>query len=120
MPVKTIDQAVLVGGGDDFLVAHRAAGLDHGRGAGLGHHVEAVAEGEEGIGGDHRAGQRQAGVLRLDRGDARASRRGSSGRRRRRAVRPLPQKTMAFDLTYLATRQANSRSRISASVGCAW
>jgi hypothetical protein len=30
MPVKTIAMPVLVGGGDDLLVAHRAAGLDDG------------------------------------------------------------------------------------------
>ena len=56
----------------DFVVAHRAAGLDHRLGAGLGGHVDAVAEREERIGGHDRAAQRQAGVLRLDRGDARA------------------------------------------------
>ena len=35
---------VLVGGIDDFLVAHRAARLDHGGDADLGRLVEAVAE----------------------------------------------------------------------------
>ena len=41
-----IDQgdAVLVGGGDDFFVAHRSAGLDHRLCAGLRQDVEAVAE----------------------------------------------------------------------------
>ena len=42
-------QILLVRSGNDFGIAHRAAGLDHRRGAGLGQHVEAVAEGEEGI-----------------------------------------------------------------------
>ena len=48
--------AVLVGRGDDLLVAHAAAGLDHRGGAGVGDHVEAVAEREEGVRGDDRAG----------------------------------------------------------------
>ena len=48
-------QAELVGRGDDFLVAHAAAGLDDGLGAGLGDHIHAVAEREEGVGRDERA-----------------------------------------------------------------
>ena len=52
--------ALLVGGGDDFGVAHRAARLDDGGGAGLGQHVEAVTEREEGIRGHHAAGDHQA------------------------------------------------------------
>jgi hypothetical protein len=63
--------ALLVGGGDHLGVAHGAAGLDDRGGAGLGQHVEAVAEGEEGIRGDHAAGDDEAGVLGLDRSDAR-------------------------------------------------
>src|SRR5882762_10922133 len=51
--------AALVGGGDHLVVAHAAAGLDHRSCAGLGHHVEAVAEREKGIRGDHRAGKRE-------------------------------------------------------------
>src|SRR3569623_3386467 len=42
---------VLVGGADDFVVAQRAAGMDHGAHADFGGAVEAVAEREEGIGG---------------------------------------------------------------------
>jgi hypothetical protein len=64
-------QVLLVGGGDHFRIAHRAAGLDHRRGAGLGQHVEAVAEGEEGVRCRHRADHGEAVVLGLDRGDAR-------------------------------------------------
>ena len=58
--------AVLVGGGDDLVVAHRAARLDDGGGAGLDGREQAVGEGEEGVRGDDRAlGQRlgQAGGL---------------------------------------------------------
>ena len=84
-PVKHHRDAALVGGGDHLVVAHRAAGLDHAGGAGVDHHVEAVAEREEGIARDRRAGERQAGVLGLDAGDARRVDAGSSGRRRRRA-----------------------------------
>ena len=47
---------LLVGGGDDLRVAHRAAGLDHRRGARLGQHVETVAEGEEGVRSDDGSG----------------------------------------------------------------
>src|SRR5919201_2626577 len=46
---------VRVGGGDHVVVPDGAAGLDHRRGAGLGHDVEAVAEREEGVGGAHAA-----------------------------------------------------------------
>ena len=40
-------QPSLVGRGDDFLVAHAAAGLDHGNRTIVGDDVEPVAEGEE-------------------------------------------------------------------------
>src|SRR5688572_27479661 len=43
--------AALVGGGDDFGIAHAAAGLDHRDGAGLGQRIEAVAERKERIRG---------------------------------------------------------------------
>ena len=64
-------EAVLVGRGDHLVVAHAAAGLDDRRRAGLRDDVDAVAEREERIGRDHRAGEREARVLRLDRRDAR-------------------------------------------------
>ena len=38
-----------VGGGDDFVVAQRAAGLDHGARAGLRDHLQTVGEGKEGV-----------------------------------------------------------------------
>ena len=62
--------AALVGGIDHFLVAHRAAGLDHTGGARIDHHIEAVAEREEGVARHCRALEGQARVLRLDAGDA--------------------------------------------------
>ena len=71
MPVITMARPLRVGGLDHFLVAHRAAGLDHGRGAGLGGREQAVGEREERVGGDHRALDLEAGQLGLDDGDAR-------------------------------------------------
>src|SRR5436853_415778 len=47
--------AVLIGGLDHLVVAHRAAGLDHRRGARLDGHKQPVGKREEGIGRDHRA-----------------------------------------------------------------
>jgi len=38
-----------VGGGDHFIVAHRAARLDDGSDAGRGGVVQSIAEGEEGV-----------------------------------------------------------------------
>ena len=47
--------AVVVGGLDHLVVAHRAAGLDHRGGASLDCDQQSVGEGEEGVGGDDRA-----------------------------------------------------------------
>lgn len=47
--------ARLVGGGDGFSIAHRAAGLDNGGDAGSGRFRDRIGEGEEGIRGHHRA-----------------------------------------------------------------
>ena len=63
--------AVFVGRGDHFIVAHAAAGFDHAGRARVHHHIEPVAEREESIGGYSRAGQCQARILRLDARDAR-------------------------------------------------
>ena len=83
-----------VGGGDHLLVAHRAAGLDHRRRAGLGDREQAVGEGEEGVGRRHGADRRRLGeaeglghVAGLAGGDAGRIRPGSSGRRRCRRWR---------------------------------
>ena len=54
--------AALVGGGDDLVVAHAAAGLDHGDGAIVGDDVEAVAKRKERVRGDDRAGEREPGA----------------------------------------------------------
>src|SRR5690606_30538117 len=62
--------AMFVGCGNHLFIAHRAAGLDHSGGAGVGEHVQPVAEREEGVGRDHRAADVEAGVLGLDGGNA--------------------------------------------------
>src|ERR1043165_4784524 len=69
MPDSSEDhrQAVLVRGGDCLSVAHRAAGLDDGGDAVTGGLVNAVAEGEKGVGGEHGAFD---GKLRAHRADA--------------------------------------------------
>ena len=69
-------EVVRVGGGDDLVVAHRAAGLDDRGGAGFDRGEQAVGEGEEGVGGDNgpvgktfdRAGRlrRILGLARVD------------------------------------------------------
>ncbi len=48
-------EAFAIGGVDHFLVAHRAAGLDHRRGARRRGGEKAVGEREERVGRDHRA-----------------------------------------------------------------
>src|SRR5690606_30989788 len=62
--------AVLVGGGDHFLVADRAARLDHAGDAVGGGVVDTVAEREEGVGGHHGILHFQARMLGLDGRDA--------------------------------------------------
>ena len=47
-----------VSGVDDILISYRSAGLDDGRGAGLGYGLQAVGEGEEGVGGGDTALER--------------------------------------------------------------
>ena len=61
--------AVFVGGGDDFFVAHRAAGLDDGAYACRSGGVHPVAEGEEGVAGKHAAVRVQAFGLCFQDGD---------------------------------------------------
>ena len=43
--------ATLVGGGNDFTIAHATARLDNATGAHIDHHIEAIAEGKEGVAG---------------------------------------------------------------------
>ena len=66
MPGEDHRQAVLVGGLDGLLVAHRAAGLDHRGRPGRRDLVDAVAEGEEGVGADDGPLERQHGLQRGD------------------------------------------------------
>ncbi len=47
-------EAPLIGGGYDFRVAHRAAGLDDGRCAGIGRRQQAVSKRKEGVRGGGR------------------------------------------------------------------
>ena len=60
----------VIGGVDHFLIAHGAAGLDHGVRPRLGRFDEAVREGEEGIGCHDRALDLEPCVLGLDGCDA--------------------------------------------------
>ena len=57
--------AVFVGGGSDFLVAHAAARLDDRRSPGPGNDIYPVAEWEKSIRSDYRTLERQSGTLRL-------------------------------------------------------
>src|SRR5260221_14352447 len=59
----------LVGGINHFFIAHRAARLDDGGGAGVGDHVEAVAEREERVTGGYRVLGREYGMPGLDLGN---------------------------------------------------
>src|SRR5690349_17184252 len=63
--------AALVGCGNDLVVAHTAAGLDHGARTRIYYHVEPVTERKECIRRDDRPLQAQARILRLYRSDAR-------------------------------------------------
>jgi hypothetical protein len=112
--------AALVGGGDDLVVAHRAAGLDDAGGAFVDDHVQAVAEREEGVAGDRRCPA-------IDRPALPALMRAMRALSMRLiwpaptpSVMPPPQNTMALLLTNLATFQANIRSAICASVGASF
>ena len=86
--------AGVVGGLDHLVVAHRAAGLDDGGGAGLDRHQQTVGERKERVRRDHRAlrqrlGEAQflGGVLAPCARRCARSRCGSSGRRRCRRWR---------------------------------
>src|SRR4051794_35415957 len=63
--------AALVRGGRHFVVAHAAARLYDRMRTGVNHYFESVPKGKESVGRDHRAIQAQAGILRLNRSDAR-------------------------------------------------
>jgi hypothetical protein len=57
-----------IGGGEHVLVAHRTAGLDHGRSAGFRRREQPVGKGEEGVGGDHAPLRRRLATARFARG----------------------------------------------------
>lgn len=59
-----------VGGGDDFFIAHGAAGLDAGGDASIDGGLQAVGEGEHGIGGDDGAFEVETGFFGFPYGDA--------------------------------------------------
>jgi len=58
-----------VGGGDDFVVADAAPGLDDGGGTGVGRSEEAVGEGEEGVTGDDAVREAELGFASFPDGD---------------------------------------------------
>ena len=98
---------------DRLVVAPRAAGLDDRGHAGRGGEVGAVAEREEGVGGQHRAPGPRAGLLDGDPDRVEPAHLAGAD------ADDLPSlaSTIAFDLTAAQTRQAKARSRRSASVG---
>ena len=117
----------LVGGADDLVVAHRAAGLDHRRRAGLGRRQEPVGEGEEGVGGDDRALGEAFGEARRPSRPPRPSRRrcarnrpGSSGRRRcRPSRRPWRRRWRSTSRAWRpGRRSAGRRARGSVGARC--
>src|SRR5690606_8394791 len=63
--------AVFIGGGNDLVVAHGTARLDHRRDAGSYGGIDAVAEREECVRGHHRTAHLETGMFGLDGGDAR-------------------------------------------------
>ena len=63
-------KAVLVGSGDDFGVAQAPAGLNDRFRACFRDDIESIAERKKRVGGHYRVSKCEAGVLRLDRGDA--------------------------------------------------
>ncbi len=85
-PGRDHGDAGLVGGRDHLGVAHRAARLDDGGGAGLDDLLDPVLEREEGVGADRRSPSRRAPPSSRRSSPTRP---GSSGRRRwRRSGRP--------------------------------
>src|SRR6266567_1813393 len=63
---KEHGQAQAVGGGDDFGIALRTAGLNDGGSSGFGDFFNAIGEGEEGVGGGDGAFQRELGLHGAD------------------------------------------------------
>ena len=63
---KDHGNAMLIGGGYNFVVAHTAAGLNNGADTHLGGLIQAITEGQEGLRGHRRAGDLQPLILCLD------------------------------------------------------
>ena len=109
-------QPVLVRRGDDFGVAHAAAGLDDRARAGAHDHVEAIPERENASDATTEPANSSLALCALM-----AAMRAESTRLIWPAptptVIPSRQKTMALDFTNLATRQANNRSASCSGVG---
>lgn len=59
-----------VGGGDDFFIAHGAAGLDAGGDTGIDGRLQTIGEGEHGIGGDDGSFEVETGFSGFPNGDA--------------------------------------------------
>src|SRR5579885_1836155 len=106
-------EAEPVGGGEYVGIAHRAAGLNEGGGAGLGGLLDAVRKRKERVGGDHTARERR---LRFHHGDfdgidaahlAGADTDGGS----------ILGENNGVDLTCFATCQAKRSVSISSAVG---
>src|SRR5260370_507665 len=57
--------AVIVGGLDDFIVAHRTAGLDHRGGAGFDRDQKSIGERKERVRGHHRTPGHRSGNLQF-------------------------------------------------------
>ena len=89
-------EALLVRRIDHFLVAHRAAGLDDGGGAGFGGGQQPVGEGEEGVGG-HDAADAGLSVSPAS-SPASAARMAAMREESRRFIWPAPTPTVAPSL----------------------
>src|SRR5579885_2032139 len=106
-------EAEPVGGGDYVGIAHRAAGLNEGGGAGLGGLLDAVRKRKERVGGDHTAASEDCAFITAILTES------------TRLIWPAPTpmvapslaKTMALDLTCFATFQAKRSVSISSAVG---
>ena len=109
-------QALLVGGGDHFGVAHRAAGLHDGGRAGGGDRVEAIAERKERVRRGDGSGQRagRAFITATLTASTRLICPAPTA-----SVRSAPVKITAFDFTCAQTRHANRSAIHSSAVGCA-
>jgi hypothetical protein len=96
MPGEDHGQPLLVGGLDHFLVAHRAAGLNDRRGAGIGGGSKARRRTEEGVRGDDAADRRA--LRQLGGSPDSAARMAAMREESRRFICPRPTPTVAPSL----------------------